>query len=213
MTNREKHYADILLSIEAVSLSPEDPFTWSSGLKAPIYCDNRLTMSYPELYRDIVSGLVELVKEHYPNATAIAGTATAGIPHAALIADRLELPMVYVRDKAKGHGKGNQIEGRLAEGSKVVMVEDLISTGGSVIRAAEAVREAGFDVLGAVAIMTYQLPIGTKAFAEADLSHFTLTNYENLIEVASLNPDLAKFQESLLTWHQDPEAWSQAQTN
>ncbi|MBG9987477.1 orotate phosphoribosyltransferase [Aerococcaceae bacterium DSM 111176] len=213
MTNREKHYADILLSIEAVSLSPEDPFTWSSGLKAPIYCDNRLTMSYPELYRDIVSGLVELVKEHYPNATAIAGTATAGIPHAALIADRLELPMVYVRDKAKGHGKGNQIEGRLAEGSKVVMVEDLISTGGSVIRAAEAVREAGFDVLGAVAIMTYQLPIGTKAFADADLSHFTLTNYENLVEVASLNPDLAKFQESLLTWHQDPEAWSQAHTN
>lgn len=213
MTIREKHYAEILLDIEAVSLSPEEPFTWSSGLKSPIYCDNRLTMSYPELYRDIINGLVDLVRENYPDATAIAGTATAGIPHAALIADRLELPMVYVRDKAKGHGKGNQIEGRLAEESKVVMVEDLISTGGSVIRAAQAVKDAGFEVLGAVAIMTYQLPIGTNNFREAHLSHYTLTNYENLVDVASQNPELAKFQDSLLTWHQAPQAWSEAHTH
>lgn len=213
MTTREKHYAQILLDIEAVTLSPEKPFTWSSGLRAPIYCDNRLTMSYPALYRDIIQGLVDLVKENYPNATAIAGTATAGISHAALIADRLELPMVYVRDKAKDHGKGNQIEGRLAKGSQVVMVEDLLSTGGSVIRAAKAVEAAGFDVIGSVAIMTYQLPIGTKAFADANLTYHTLTNYENLVEVASTNPELAKFQASLLTWHQDPQAWSDAHTN
>ncbi|MBG9982459.1 orotate phosphoribosyltransferase [Aerococcaceae bacterium DSM 111020] len=204
----EQRFAEILLHIGAVTLSPENPYTWSSGLRAPIYCDNRLTMSHPILYREIIQGLVQLVNEHYPDATAIAGTATAGIPHATLIADRLELPMVYVRDKAKGHGKENQIEGQLAPGSTVVMVEDLISTGGSVIRAAQAVRDAGFEVLGTVAIMTYQLPIATEAFNHATLSYHTLTNYEQLISVASRNPELKQYQQSLLTWFQDPQSWS-----
>ncbi len=204
----EHRFAEILLDIGAVTLSPEEPYTWSSGLKSPIYCDNRLTMSHPKLYREIIQGLVQLVKEHYPSATAIAGTATAGIPHAALIADRLELPMVYVRDKAKGHGKENQIEGQLSHDSKVVMVEDLISTGGSVIRAAQAVRDADFEVLGTVAIMSYQLPIAADAFKQASLDYHTLTNYEYLIEIASQDPELKQYQQSLLIWSKDPQGWS-----
>lgn len=139
----KKQIAEELLNIKAVYLQPNDPFTWSSGMKSPIYCDNRLTLSYPDTRKKIATGLAELIKENYPDAEIIAGTATAGIPHAAWVADVLNLPMCYVRSKAKEHGKGNQIEGKAEPGSKVVVIEDLISTGGSAITAAEALRSAG----------------------------------------------------------------------
>src|SRR5699024_9798949 len=132
--------ASHLLEIEAVFLRPNEPFTWASGIKSPIYCDNRLTLSYPTVRKDIAAGLAELIKEHYPEVDVVASTATAGIPHAAWVSDVLELPMVYVRSSAKSHGKGNQIEGKIAKGQKVVVIEDLISTGGSAITAAEALR-------------------------------------------------------------------------
>ena len=156
----KKDIAESLLEIKAVSLRPNDPFTWTSGIQSPIYCDNRLTLSYPEIRRKIAAGLAEIITEKFPGTDLIAGTATAGIPHAAWVSELLNLPMCYVRSKAKGHGKGNQIEGNAASGQKVVVVEDLISTGGSVITAVEALREAGCNVLGVVSIFTYELEKG-----------------------------------------------------
>lgn len=176
--------AEQLLTIEAVFLSPNDPFTWSSGLKSPIYCDNRLTLSYPEVRKNIAEGLSALIREHYPQAEMIAGTATAGIPHAAWVSDLLNLPMSYVRSKPKGHGKGNQIEGKVHEGQKVVVVEDLISTGGSVITAVRALREAGCEVIGAVSIFTYELQKGTEMLEEEGIHSVSLTDYSSLIETA-----------------------------
>ncbi|WP_096199291.1 orotate phosphoribosyltransferase [Bacillus sp. FJAT-45350] len=173
-----------LLEIKAVSLSPSEPFTWSSGMKSPIYCDNRLTLSYPAIRREVASGLEQLIKENYSTVDVIAGTATAGIPHAAWVSERMDLPMVYVRSKSKGHGKGNQIEGAIKSGDKVVVVEDLISTGGSVITAAEALREAGAEVIGVVAIFTYGLEKGNTQLEEAGLAYSVLTDYETLIQVA-----------------------------
>ena len=151
-----KKIAKDLLEIEAVFLNPENPFTWASGLKSPIYCDNRMTMSYPAVRRAIANGLAEKIKAEFPEVEVIAGTATAGIPHAAWIAEILDLPMVYIRSKAKDHGKGNQIEGRITAGQKMVVVEDLISTGGSVLEACEAATREGADVLGVAAIFTYE---------------------------------------------------------
>ena len=151
-----------LLDIHAVLLRPENPFTWTSGIKSPIYCDNRLTLSYPEVRRDIEAGLCEIVKEHYPECEMLMGTATAGIPHAAIMADKLDLPMGYVRSSAKKHGRGNQVEGLVKEGMKVVVVEDLISTGKSSIEAVEVLRELGCDVLGIVSIFSYELETGLK---------------------------------------------------
>lgn len=180
----EKNIAKDLLAIEAVFLSPNEPFTWASGLKSPIYCDNRITMSYPKVRKAIAQGLAEKIKQAFPDVEVIAGTATAGIPHAAWVAEILDLPMVYIRSKAKDHGKGNQIEGRIFEGQKMVVIEDLISTGQSVLEATEAAKREGANVLGVAAIFTYELPAGEENFAKAELPLFTLTNYSVLIETA-----------------------------
>ena len=200
--------AEHLLTIKAVSLKPNDPFTWSSGLKSPIYCDNRLTMSYPAVRKEIARGLAELIQENFPNANVIAGTATAGIPHAAWVSEILSLPMVYVRSSAKGHGKGNQIEGIVQEGAKIVVVEDLISTGGSSIKCVRALREAGCIVLGVVSIFTYELEKARAAFMEEDVPYFSLTDFTTLTEVAKekqyiLEEELA----SLRQWKTNPEEW------
>ena len=177
MTEISKAIAKDLLTIEAVFLRPNEPFTWASGIKSPIYCDNRMTMSYPAVRKAIASGLAAQIKEHFPDVEVIAGTATAGIPHTAWVADILDLPMVYIRSKAKDHGKGNQIEGRITEGQKMVVIEDLISTGGSVLEACEAAAREGANVLGVAAIFTYELPQGLTNFEKAQLPLVTLTNY------------------------------------
>ncbi|MCM3160431.1 orotate phosphoribosyltransferase [Metabacillus litoralis] len=199
-----------LLEIKAVYLQPNDPFTWSSGLKSPIYCDNRLTLSFPSIRTKIAEGLIDLIKEHYPEVEVIAGTATAGIPHAAWVSDKMDLPMVYVRSKAKGHGKGNQIEGQVKQNQKVVVVEDLISTGGSAITAVEALREAGCEVLGIVAIFTYDLALGKSKLEEANIKAQSLCDYDTLVEVAAsegyvTEQDISK----LKMWREDPssERW------
>lgn len=201
--------AEKLLEINAVALKPNEPFTWTSGLRAPIYCDNRLTLSYLEVRKEIASGLKNLIQEHFPDAEMIAGTATAGIPHAAWVSELLNLPMCYVRSKPKGHGKGNQIEGKVHEGQSIVVVEDLISTGGSVITAVQALREAGCKVLGAVSIFTYGLEKGKEAFAKEDIQSYSLTNFVELVEVAIEKGYINKEdQKSLLSWSNDPLAWS-----
>ncbi|TCZ72315.1 orotate phosphoribosyltransferase [Paenibacillus albiflavus] len=203
-----KQIAASLLKIEAVALRPHQPFTWTSGIKSPIYCDNRLTMSYPEIRDLIASGFATLVQELYPDAEVIAGTATAGIPHAAWVADKLGLPMIYIRDKAKGHGKENLIEGVLRPGQKVVVIEDLISTGGSSLKAALAVNEAGGQALGVLAIFSYQLEKGIQAFKEASMPLHTLSNYTALIEEAV---ELGKIQASdieiLQSWRANPSTF------
>lgn len=173
-----------LLAIEAVALRPNDYFTWTSGIKSPIYCDNRITMSYPSIRKEIAAGMVEVIKEKYPVVEVIAGTATAGIPHAAWVSEVLDLPMIYVRDSAKKYGKTNQIEGRVLEGQKVVIIEDLISTGLSSLKVAKALREAGAEVLGVVAIFSYELKKAQVAFEEAGVEYITLTNYPVLVEEA-----------------------------
>ena len=173
-----------LLAIEAVALRPNDYFTWTSGIKSPIYCDNRITMSYPSIRKEIAAGMVEVIKEKYPAVEVIAGTATAGIPHAAWVSELLDLPMIYVRDSAKKHGKTNQIEGRVLEGQKVVIIEDLISTGLSSLKVAKALRESGAEVLGVVAIFSYELKKAQDAFEEAGVEYITLTNYPVLVEEA-----------------------------
>lgn len=179
-----QNIAQSLLEIKAVTLSPEDPYTWSSGIKSPIYCDNRVTLAYPEIRENIYQGLIQLIKEHAQNVEIISGTATAGIPHAAFVADQLKLPMSYVRSKSKGHGKGNQIEGALSKGKKVVVIEDLISTGGSSINAVEALIEDGAEVLGVFAIFTYGINKAEEAFKEINVPFYTLSNYDELISVA-----------------------------
>ncbi|MFS7199572.1 orotate phosphoribosyltransferase [Carnobacterium divergens] len=204
----EKKVAQDLLEIKAVSLSPNEQYTWASGIKSPIYCDNRITMSYPSVRREIAKGLAELIKRDYPEAEVIAGTATAGIPHAAWVAELLDLPMVYIRGKAKDHGKGNQIEGRITKNQKMVIIEDLISTGGSVIDAAVAAKNEGADVIGAAAIFTYELPKGIENFKKHQLSFATLTNYSTLIDVAlELGTIEANDLSLLKEWKQDPTKW------
>ncbi|WHX47639.1 orotate phosphoribosyltransferase [Paenibacillus woosongensis] len=194
-----------LLDIEAVALRPHQPFTWTSGLKSPIYCDNRLTMSYPEIRDLIAESFAGIIRSTYPQAEVIAGTATAGIPHAAFVSQKLGLPMIYVRDKAKGHGKENLIEGLVKPGQKVIVIEDLISTGGSSIKAAQAVREAGAEPLAVLAIFSYQLDKGTQAFAEAGIPLQTLSNYTALIDVAVQRGDIQPEDLELLnSWRQNP---------
>lgn len=201
--------AEKLLEINAVSLKPNEPFTWTSGMKSPIYCDNRLTLSYPAVRREIAAGLKKLILEHFPEAEVIAGTATAGIPHAAWVSELMDLPMCYVRSKAKGHGKGNQIEGKAEKGQKVVVVEDLISTGGSVITAVQALREAGCVVLGAVSIFTYGLEKGKALLNESEIKTESLTNFATLVEVAMQNGSISQNEkQSLLEWSKDPSEWS-----
>ncbi|GGH99521.1 orotate phosphoribosyltransferase [Mammaliicoccus vitulinus] len=179
-----QNIAQSLLEIKAVTLSPENPYTWSSGIKSPIYCDNRVTLAYPEIRETIYKELIELIKEHAQDVEIISGTATAGIPHAAFIADQLGLPMSYVRSKSKGHGKGNQIEGAVSKGKKVVVIEDLISTGGSSINAVEALVEDGAEVVGVFAIFTYGIKKAEEAFKSIDVPFYTLSNYDELISVA-----------------------------
>lgn len=200
-----KQIASELLEIGAVTLRPKDPFTWTSGMKSPIYCDNRLTMSYPEIRKKIAEGFVAQIKELYPEVEVIAGTATAGIPHAAWIADIMNLPMIYVRDKVKGHGKQNQIEGQIKPGQKVVVIEDLISTGGSSVKAAVAVNEAGGQTLGVIAIFTYQLERAAQNFAEHQMPLHTLSNYTSLIDVALASGKIQQEDVALLkAWREDP---------
>ncbi|EMF0378119.1 orotate phosphoribosyltransferase [Enterococcus hirae] len=204
----EKNIAKDLLAIEAVFLSPNEPFTWASGLKSPIYCDNRITMSYPKVRKAIAQGLAEKIKQAFPDVEVIAGTATAGIPHAAWVAEILDLPMIYIRSKAKDHGKGNQIEGRIFEGQKMVVIEDLISTGQSVLEATEAAKREGANVLGVAAIFTYELPAGEENFAKAELPLFTLTNYSVLIETALAEKYIDEAELALLKeWKKNPADW------
>lgn len=208
----KKEIAEALLEIEAVSLQPDQPFTWSSGLKSPIYCDNRLTLSYPAVRRKVAEGLKNLVSEHFPEAEMVAGTATAGIPHAAWVSELLDLPMSYVRSKAKGHGKGNQIEGKVTEGQKVVVVEDLISTGGSVIEAVEALREAGCEVLGVVSIFTYELEKGRQQLSAANITAYSLTDFTILANLAEEKGLITKENlDSLAEWRKDPSEWGVAE--
>ncbi|QAY65444.1 orotate phosphoribosyltransferase [Paenibacillus protaetiae] len=200
--------ASKLLEIGAVALRPNEPFTWTSGLKSPIYCDNRLTMAYPEIRDAIAEGFAAVIRERYPDAEVIAGTATAGIPHAAWVAQKLNLPMAYIRDKAKGHGKQNQIEGRIAPGQKVVVIEDLISTGGSSLKAALAVREAGAEVSAVLAIFSYQFTQAVNAFAEADMPLETLSNYTELIQAAVKAGAVAEADVAALqSWREDPQSY------
>jgi orotate phosphoribosyltransferase len=208
-SSMKKLIAEKLLTINAVALKPNEPFTWTSGLRSPIYCDNRLTLSYPEVRKEIARGLQSIILEKYSGAEVIAGTATAGIPHAAWVSELLNLPMCYVRSKAKGHGKGNQIEGKVEAGQKVVVVEDLISTGGSVITAVQALREAGCEVLGVVSIFTYGLEKGREAFAQEEIKSESLTDFANLVDVAIDKNYISKDdQESLLSWSKSPSEWS-----
>ncbi len=208
MKEQSNQIAKDLLDIEAIFLRPNEPFTWASGIKSPIYCDNRITMSYPTVRRAIAKGLAAVIKTTYPEVEVIAGTATAGIPHAAWVAELLDLPMVYIRSEAKEHGKGNQIEGRIQPNQKMVVIEDLLSTGGSVLEACEAAKREGADVLGVAAIFTYELPQVQENFEQADLPYVTLTNYTALIESALETGAIQESDVALLQeWRKDPAAW------
>ncbi|WP_096189191.1 orotate phosphoribosyltransferase [Evansella halocellulosilytica] len=200
--------ANLLLNIKAITLSPNSPYTWSSGLKSPIYCDNRLVISHPEEREQVIHAFVQIIKEKYSGVEIIAGTSTAGIPHAAWIADRLGLPMVYIRSKAKGHGKENLIEGTFSEGNRVLVIEDLISTGGSSLQAAEAVSKAGGQVIGVCSIFTYELPKAKQAFQDAKISNHSLTTFSILLKTALKNDEISQEDYFLLEkWRQDPESW------
>jgi len=208
LSNLPQEIAKSLLKIGAVALRPNEPFTWTSGLKSPIYCDNRLTMGYPEIRDMIAEGFSTIIRERYQDAAIIAGTSTAGIPHAAWVSQKLNLPMAYIRDKAKGHGKQNQIEGRIAEGQKVIVIEDLISTGGSSLKAAQAVREAGGEVLAVLAIFTYQFDSAAKSFEDDGFQLETLSNYSALIQEAAQQGLVAEADVATLqAWRQNPQSF------
>ena len=185
MENIEKVIAKDLLSIKAVFFRPEEPFTWASGIKSPVYCDNRLTLTAPAVRNDVENALAETIKKNYPDAEVLMGTSTAGIAHAAITAHILGMPMGYVRSGAKDHGRQNQIEGRLEKGQKVVVVEDLISTGGSVIEVVNVLREAGAEVLGIVSIFTYGMKKGIERLAAAEVKNISLTNFDVIAETAA----------------------------
>lgn len=203
-----REVAEYLLEIKAVVLQPENPFTWASGIKSPIYCDNRKTLSYPKVRMFIKSSFADVISEEYKNCDVIAGVATAGIPHGVLVADVLNKPFVYVRDKAKGHGMENMIEGKIDKGQRVVVIEDLISTGGSSLKAVDALRNAGAEVLGLGAIFTYGFEKSIAAFEAAQCSFFTLSDYLTLLEVAHKHDYIKENdQAALLNWYVQPEAW------
>ncbi|MGD8190079.1 orotate phosphoribosyltransferase [Brevibacillus ginsengisoli] len=207
-SNTAKQIASSLLDIGAVHLRPDQPFTWTSGIKSPIYCDNRITMSHPAVRSLIADSFAKVIRERFPQAEVIAGTATAGIPHAAWVAERMNLPMIYVRDKAKGHGRQNQIEGQLTANQKVVVIEDLISTGGSSLKAAQAVQAEGGEVLGVVAIFSYQFPDAEQQFVEAGIPHTTLSHYTALLQAASEAGIITAEQEKLLAdWRKSPRTF------
>ena len=209
METRKLIAAD-LLKIKAVFLSPEEPFTWASGIKSPVYCDNRLTLTAPEVRDDVENAIAETVKKHYPDAEVLMGTSTAGIAHAAIAAHILHMPMGYVRSGSKDHGRRNRIEGRLEKGQKVVIIEDLISTGGSVIDVADALREAGAEVLGIVSIFTYGMKKGIERLSAAKLKNISLTDFDCIAEAAAemryIKPEDIK---RLIAFRNDPsdESW------
>lgn len=210
MIEMEKQLAKTLLEIGAISLSLHEPYVWSSGLKSPIYCDNRLTISFPAVRKQIAHGLVQLVQNHFPHVDLIAGTSTAGIPHAAWVSDKLDLPMCYVRSTTKGHGQRRQIEGIAEQGRNVVIIEDLISTGHSCITTAEALREVGCNILGIVAIFTYGLDIALEQLQEARVVAYTVSTYDTLIQVAVDDGKISMEQlERLKQWRKNPkdEGW------
>lgn len=199
-----------LLQIKAVFLRPDEPFTWASGIKSPIYCDNRLTLSYHQVRLDVENGLAELVKTHYPEAEALMGTSTAGIAHAAITAHLLELPMGYVRSGAKDHGRKNQIEGKLEKGQKVVVIEDLISTGGSVLDVVEVLREAGAEVLGIASIFTYGMKKSVDRLAAAQVQNVSLTDLDTVAQVAADEGYIRKEDQArLIAFRNNPsdESW------
>ena len=202
--------AEDLLKIKAVFLRPNEPFTWASGIKSPIYCDNRLTLSDTQVRNDVENGLAALIREHYPEAEVLMGTSTAGIAHAAITATILDLPMGYVRSGAKDHGRGNQIEGKLLPGQKVVVVEDLISTGGSCIEVVNVLREAGADVLGIVSIFTYGMKKGLERLVAAEVKNVSLCDLDTLVEVAADKAYIApEDKERLIKFRNNPsdESW------
>ena len=206
----EKKIAKDLLKIKAVFFRPDEPFTWASGIKSPVYCDNRLTLTAPEVRLDVENGLAELVKTHYPEAEVLMGTSTAGIAHAAITAHILNMPMGYVRSGAKDHGRQNQIEGRLEKGQKVVVVEDLISTGGSVIEVVNVLREAEAEVLGVVSIFTYGMKKGLERLAEAQVKNISLTNFDVVAQAAAEEGYIAPEDvERLIAFRNNPsdESW------
>ncbi len=206
----KKETASDLLSIGAVFFRPQNPFVWASGIKSPVYCDNRLTLTAPEVRSRIENGLCALIKEHYSDCEVIMGTSTAGIAHAAIVGHILELPMGYVRSGAKNHGRANQIEGRLLPGQKVVVVEDLISTAGSVIEVVNVLREAGADVLGVVSIFTYGMKKGLQRLKEADVRNISLTDFDTIAEVAAEKGYIAKEDiKRLISFRDNPsdEGW------
>lgn len=208
MANLKKDFASKLLNVKAIKLQPNDPFTWASGWKSPFYCDNRKTLSYPELRNFVKLELVHTILEHFPQAEAVAGVATGAIAQGALVADELNKPFVYVRSKAKDHGMGNLIEGELEKGAKVVVVEDLISTGGSSLKAVAALREAGYEVIGMVASYTYGFPVAAEAFAEAGVQLETLTDYDHVVAEAVATGYIAESDvEVLAEWRKNPSEW------
>lgn len=206
----KREIAKGLLSIQAVFLRPDEPFTWASGIKSPIYCDNRLTLTAPEVRTKVEEGLMAVIKEHYPECEVIMGTSTAGIAHAAIVGHMMGLPMGYVRSSAKDHGRTNKIEGKLEAGQKVVVVEDLISTGGSVLDTVEALREVGADVLGVASIFTYGMQKGIDRMAEANVKNVSLSDLDTLVEVAAEEGYIkASDVDSLIKFRNNPsdESW------
>ena len=203
-------FAEQLLAVKAIKLQPNNPFTWASGWKSPIYTDNRKTLAYPELRSFVKNELVHLVHTKFPEATAVAGVATGAIAQGALVADQLQLPYCYVRPKPKDHGMGNQIEGTIPEGAKVVVIEDLISTGGSSLKAVEALRQAGFEVVGMVASYTYGFPVAEEAFAAANVRLVTLSDYEHTTAIAAKTGYIKPEDlEVLAEWRKSPNTWKQ----
>ena len=201
--------ASKLLEIKAIKLQPNEPFTWASGWKSPIYCDNRLALSYPEVRTLIKDKLVEVAGNNFERVEAIAGVATAGIPQGALLADAMDLPFLYVRSKAKGHGMTNMIEGKVTTGQRVLVIEDLVSTGGSSLKAVQDLRNAGFDVVGMVAIFTYGFEVARENFAKADVKLVCLSDYNALLPKAIEENYVSDADlESLSTWRKDPGSWS-----
>ena len=209
MTTIASQFAEQLLSVQCIKVQPTQPFTWASGWLSPFYCDNRKTLAYPQVRTFVKEQLAALIRRQYPEATAIAGVATGAIAQGALVADELGLPMCYVRSKAKDHGMGNLIEGTLPEGARIVVVEDLISTGGSSLKAVEALRAAGFEILGMVASFTYGFPVAEQAFSEAHVALTTLTDYEHVIEEARTTGYIREEEVALLQqWRKDPAHWN-----
>lgn len=208
METIKKQFAQKLLEVKAIKLQPNDPFTWASGWKSPFYCDNRKTLSFPALRSFVKLELCHLVQEHFPQADAVAGVATGAIAQGALVADQLGLPFCYVRSKAKDHGMQNLIEGQLPEGARVVVVEDLISTGGSSLKAVEALRQAGFEVVGMVASYTYGFPVAEEAFRQANVQLLTLTDYEAVVEQALETGYIKQDDVAVLAeWRSNPSEW------